>query len=121
MFYRRYDKGNYKKEFLGGSMKITEQELKGLKDLQIKQDQNAQVIGIATIEFFERVMNIIGKVQKTKEEQMNLGKLVLRAHGVDPDKIDCTIDMVDGYIKQLVVKDGVAQYAEISDSVEIKE
>jgi len=102
-------------------MKVTEQELKGLKDLQTKQDQNALIIGVATIEFFERVMNMIGKVQKTKEEQMNLGKLVLRAHGVDPDKVDCTIDMNDGMIKQLVVKDGTAQYIEIQESIEVKE
>lgn len=102
-------------------MNITEQELKGLKDLQIKQDQNANVVGVATIEFFERVMNMIGKVQKTKQEQMDLGKLVLRAHGVDPDKIDCTIDMNDGQIKQLVVKDGIAQYVEIEQSVEMED
>ncbi len=96
-------------------MKISEQELLVLKDLQTKQDQNATVVGISTIEFFERVMSMVTKVQKTREDQMNLGKLVLRAHGIDPDKIDCTIDMASGEIRQLVVRDGVTQYVSIEE------
>lgn len=94
-------------------MKISEQELKSIKGLQTKQDQNAYVIGIATIEYWENVVTMVAKVQRTKQEQLELGKAVLKAHGVDPDKVDYTIDTNDGSIKQLVVKDGVAQYEDI--------
>lgn len=102
-------------------MKVTDQELKGMKDLQQKQDLHAQTIGITTIEFLERALNILGQVQKTKEEQLNLGKLVLRAHGVDPDKTDCSIDMNDGAIKQLVIRDGTTMYVDIEDTELAKE
>ncbi len=84
-----------------------------MKDLQQKQDQHAQTIGVATIEFLGRALDILSQVQKTREEQLNLGKLVLRAHGVDPDKADCSIDMNDGSIKQLVVRDGMTMYVDI--------
>lgn len=80
---------------------ITEQELKGLKDLQVKQDNNAMSAGVMLLGFLESGMGLLMKTQEIRKEQNELGKLILRSHGVDPDKGDYTIDMLTGQIQEL--------------------
>lgn len=80
---------------------ITEQELKGLKDLQAKQDSNAMAAGVMLLGFLESGMGLLMKTQEIRKEQNELGKLILRGHGIDPDKSDYTINMSTGQIEEL--------------------
>lgn len=101
-------------------LKVSEQELEGLKALMNKQDNNARLVGGAWIEFMQLSLNIIEKVQGTRKEQEDLGKAILRAHGLDTDKSDYTIDFQSREIKQLVVADGQVQYKTIEIAEEVK-
>lgn len=101
-------------------LKVNEQELEGLKMLVNKQNQNAHVIGGEWLSFLQNSLNILQKAQVVKKEQEDLGKVILRSHGLDPDKFDYTIDFQSREIKQLVIVDGQVQYKTIDVVEEVK-
>ena len=102
-------------------MKISEKELDGLMVLVNKQDQHARVAGARWLEFLENSLVVLNKVQETRKEQADLGKTILRAHGLDPDKTDYTIDFKTREIKHLVEVDGEPQYVAVNDKEVVKE
>lgn len=93
--------------------KLTEMELKSLQDLVKKQDQNAFVVGVATIEWFQNVINMVNKVNKTKEDQKKLGETLLKLHGCDPEQDNYTINQITGEIMKLETVNGKAEYVSI--------
>ena len=102
-------------------MKISEKKLEGLMLLVNKQDQNARVAGARWLEFLENSLMVLGKVQETRKEQADLGKTILRAHGLDPDKTDYTIDFKTREIKHLVEVEGMPQYVAVNEKEVEKE
>lgn len=104
-------------------MKISEKEKNLITSLVRTQDQNAHLLGVSAIQFFETLNSILEKVKNTREKQKNLGEAILRSHGIDVDSGEYTIDTSTREVKKLVVVDGQAKYILIpeEESKESKE
>lgn len=96
-------------------MKVSDKELGLIKNLRTIQDQNAFTVGVATIEYYERVLEMLGKVRQTRQKQKDLGETILQSYGLDADKDTYTIDAITGEIRKLVVEEGTARYVGIED------
>ena len=90
---------------------ITQEEMDRIEGYQKSQDQNAYILGVATVEWQERMMQIMSGIRRIREEQKRAGEDILKAHGLDPDKENLDISP-NGYIRKLIVIGGEALYVD---------
>jgi len=82
-------------------MNVTDEELKQIQELQLRQTRHATMVGAAWLEFDRATACFKEAIEKTKELQSVLGETILKAHGIEPSTGEYRISS-DGEIQGLV-------------------